>query len=307
MFATELMSHEIIAQFSWQEVVEYPDFVIDALGGKTRRAYLAKFNWPISRPDQYSFLDVFKPGINEEIYEWLDVLESVLHAHDRFTMIELGCGYGRWLVYAALALQQRGALQPRLIGVEAEPRHFRWAHTHFHDNHLPPAHWQLIPAAVGPHDGTAKFYVGSSDCWYGQCIAPEYEKQTNLLERGLRFLFGHQSRPMDTIARVQMISLDSILKTCPTVDLIDMDIQGAEYSVLAAAANRLDRQVYKVHVATHSREIEADLRTLFTSLQWMNVNDYPGGQVNETRFGKSYCEEGMQTWLNVKLRSSDHH
>jgi hypothetical protein len=155
---------------------------------------------------------------------------------------------------------------------------------------------------VGPRDGVARFYVGSADCWYGQSIAPETEPPTGLLTKCLRFLMRRQSRPMDTVANVPMLSLESILRRCQSVDLIDMDIQGAEFNVLSAAAKPLDRQVCKVHIATHSREIEADLRDLFTRMKWHNVNDLPGGQVNETRFGPSRCEEGVQTWVNGKLR-----
>lgn len=303
MLDTDLMSQEVLSHFSWREVVEYPEFVVDALDGTTRKEYLARFKWSDERADRYSLHDVFRPGINEEIFEWLDLLEAVVHAQDTFTMIDLGCGYGRWLVYAALALRQRGDVTPHLIGVEAEPQHYRWARRHLRENQLASSQYELIPAAVGPRDGIANFYVGSADSWYGQCIAPEYEGRTSLLKKGLRFLLGYDPKPMDTVSRVRMISLDSILMRCPIVDLIDMDIQGAEYGVLSAAAARLDRQVRKVHIATHSRQVEEDLRDLFTRLQWQNLNDLPGGEVHETRFGKSYCEEGLQTWLNVRIRS----
>ena len=51
-------------------------------------------------------------------------------------MIELGAGYGRWLVRAATALQQVKDLPFQLIGVEAEPQHFKWLLQHFKDNGL---------------------------------------------------------------------------------------------------------------------------------------------------------------------------
>ena len=38
------------------------------------------------------------PDFCEEYFEWIDVLESVLAADQQFVMIELGAGYGRWLV-----------------------------------------------------------------------------------------------------------------------------------------------------------------------------------------------------------------
>jgi hypothetical protein len=48
------------------------------------------------------------PKANEEIFEWLALLEAVLKSGDTFTMIEAGAGYGRWLVSAACALRSLG-------------------------------------------------------------------------------------------------------------------------------------------------------------------------------------------------------
>ena len=36
------------------------------------------------------------PPIDEEYFEWVDLLESVRDARGAYTMMELGAGYGRW-------------------------------------------------------------------------------------------------------------------------------------------------------------------------------------------------------------------
>ena len=66
------------------------------------------------------------------------MLESVLEADDGFTMVELGAGWGRWLVDAWSVLKQIGKTDKRLllVGVEAEPTHFEWMKQHFADNGL---------------------------------------------------------------------------------------------------------------------------------------------------------------------------
>ncbi len=64
-------------------------------------------------------------------------------------MVDLGAGFGRWLVKGATAVRQcHGDLPIRLIGVEAEPTHFEWLKQHFNDNGLDPAQHELIEAAV---------------------------------------------------------------------------------------------------------------------------------------------------------------
>src|ERR1700740_3178360 len=56
------------------------------------------------------------PKLGEEYFEWIDVLETVVAATEFFTMIELGAGYGRWLVRAALAVKRyHGNLPIKLI------------------------------------------------------------------------------------------------------------------------------------------------------------------------------------------------
>ena len=40
------------------------------------------------------------PEFSEEYFEWIDFLAAVKTARDRFVMMELGAGYGRWLMRA---------------------------------------------------------------------------------------------------------------------------------------------------------------------------------------------------------------
>jgi hypothetical protein len=59
------------------------------------------------------------------------VFDALLEARKTFTMVELGAGWGRWLVSAACAARvQQLHLELRLVGVEAQPEHFRWMRKH---------------------------------------------------------------------------------------------------------------------------------------------------------------------------------
>ena len=68
-----------------------------------------------------------QPGLNEGLFEWMSMLQAVLRAGDRFIMLELGAGFGRWGIFAALAAKAVGIPDIRVRLIEAEPQHARWA------------------------------------------------------------------------------------------------------------------------------------------------------------------------------------
>lgn len=290
-----LEHQDVLSRFRWREVSLDGNFVVDGLGGRTRRRVYAGRDW--SR----TFPDLFRPGPNDSLFEWIEVLDAVFHAQRQFTMIELGCGFARWIVTASIALRQRNDLPSTFIGVEAEPSHFRWAKRHIRDNGLDLAHVNLIQAAVGPADGVASFFTGSADAWYGQSLA-EGAPPTRKWKRLQRRLLRRPSELMDTVSRVNVISLDRILDPLDHVDLIHADVQGAELAVFAAAARQVHAKVARVHIGTHSEQIEAGLRELFGRLGWRNRNDYSLGRSHETPYGQiDFRSDGVQTWLNPRF------
>ena len=48
-------------------------------------------------------------------------------------MIELGAGWGKWIVSGAVAARRCG-IDSLVIGVEAEPEHYKWMREHLVDN-----------------------------------------------------------------------------------------------------------------------------------------------------------------------------
>src|SRR5262249_3915070 len=118
------------------------------------------------------YVHTSRPAFDEEYIEWLAVTEAVASARGRFVMIELGAGWGRWLLNAAAPARRRADLILQLIGIEAEPRHYRWLLKHFRRNGLRPCDHDLIRVAItgraGP--GPVPFYVGRAVDWWGQCL-----------------------------------------------------------------------------------------------------------------------------------------
>ena len=85
------------------------------------------------------------------------------------------------------------------------------------------------------------------------------------------------------------------------VDLIDLDVQGAEADVLTAAERELDAKVKRVHIGTHSVDNEERCRELFGRLGWEKRNDYGSFTEADTPYGRISFQDGVQTWINRAL------
>jgi hypothetical protein len=113
---------EVLAHFPpWTGEGE-PGVWFDFLGVKTRCKY---------RPDAYAVLSgkvEGPPGTERaaihETAEWSGTLRSILEARGRgsLVVVELGAGWGPWLVGAAKAAERVGIRNVHLAGVEREPR-----------------------------------------------------------------------------------------------------------------------------------------------------------------------------------------
>ena len=212
------------------------------------------------------------------------MLETVIAATGSFTMIELGAGYGRWLARSALAVKRyHGDLPIKLIGVEAEPTHFQWLRVHLRDNGIDPDEHELVEAAVDAEEGEVLFYVGNPGKWYGQAIA----ESTNAAS--------------ESIKKVRAVSLSGILRRHDSVDLVDLDVQGAELIVLKGAIAALNEKVKRVHIGTHNQDIELGRRTLFREHGWHKLNDYTCQSTELTPWGQISFGDGVQTWMNPRL------
>jgi FkbM family methyltransferase len=290
-----LPHHPIFEKFNrWQGNVD-PEYWANFLGVMTRKGFVSWGN----RPAVNQFVSAPLPAFSEEYFEWIDVLEAVVQAKEHFTMIELGAGYGRWLVNAVAALKSVNDLPYTLIGVEPEPTHFKWMQLHFRDNGVDLSRAQLIQAAVAAKEGTVWFYVGRPAEWYGQAIASAIDGSS--LYKFIARLTRKATASNEQVRKVTAVRLDKLLHPLASVDLIDLDVQGAELDVLTAARDQLARKVRRVHIGTHSAEIEEGLRVLFNDLGWENLNDYGIGRECDTPYGSIKFGDGVQSWVNRKL------
>lgn len=262
--------HEIFSSFQrWSGCVP-AGFDVDFLGSKHRTAYVT-----MSQPQpQERDATPEHPPFDEEYFEWIDLLEAAAFAKNRFTMLELGAGFGRWTARAAAAAEQL-RLRYFLVAVEAEPTHFEWLVQNLQDNGVKPEYCRLIHGAVTGKDGSVGFHVGDPANNYGQSIGGSTE--------------------------IQAISLQTLLLPLNFIDLIDLDIQGVELEVLAAATTPLDQKVKRVHVETHSAQVHVGIHELFRTLGWRLHFLFQGASADKTPWGLIDFQGGTQSWLNPRL------
>lgn len=281
------------------------DFAVDYIGARTRPEFLP---YTVNRQSAEVYAQL--PGFDEEYFEWIDVLESVKNAHDHYTMVELGAGYGRWAVRAALAA--RYCDLPFSIGLaEAEPKHVEWIAQHLQDNFISAEQARVHAVAVSDSDGTALFYVGMPEDfnestarkWYGQSLAHGYERPEL---HGVADYEGHKVIEMQSkwkTVEVQKQDIRTILAQYNTIDLLDLDVQGEESRIIQAGIEQLTKQVKRLHIGTHGRDIEGELRKTLKQHRWQLVHDYPCFSTTRTQYGKISFNDGVQSWVNPHLAS----
>jgi len=278
-------------------------FNVDFIGAKSRCEFIAGATSQAAAEVRTQY-----PPIDDEYFEWVDVLQSVVSAKGIYTMIELGAGYGRWAVRASCALRQYRGGRFHLIAVEPEPTHFRWLQRHFLDNGIEPSEHTLVQGVVCDKKGLIRLYVGmpwegkdQPDEWYGQEIAGQYEATSKKYRQayGGFDLLEHPSGWKSI--EVQSVELGGLIENIETVHLIDLDVQGQELNVIASAIEEINRKVVRLHIGTHSQEIEVGLRDLLARNGWQSNADYACGSTNETPWGPVNFGDGVQSWLNPGL------
>ena len=288
-----------------------PGYFIEFGGAITRNAWVDRPAAPAS--DIATECEApATPEFGEEYFEWTDLLEAIEGAtRGSFVIVELGAGHGRWSVRGLLGARAAG-LSGHCVAVEADPTHARWLRQHFLDNDVRPDDHELVWAAIGPEAGFVPFRTGTTSAHYGQYVSKRtnatYPTVSERRRLRARAVLGRPPRSSDEAREsmwVPCLSLPELLAPYPVVDLLDTDIQGAELGVLAAAMHSLNTRVRRVHVGTHSAEIEQGLRQLFTAHGWHCLHDYPGQSVTATPYGPIRFIDGVQSWSNPGMGGAE--
>lgn len=289
---------DIFSEFQDLRRIAPMHFEVNFLGGLTRSDFRA-----------IRTADADPPRQSEEYFQWASILEAAKAAGDCFTFVELGAGYGGWSANAALAARRLGK-KYRLLMVEAEPQHLAWIPQNMADNDICEKNYKIMPYAVG-ESGVIPFYIqgpselGASNAhdWYGQsAVHREYREQ---LTPSDQTYFG---RPVKNLSNgfnsieVESRPLVGMIEHLDHIDLIDMDIQGAEAEVVEDAIDVLDGKAKRMHIETHTPEVEDRLRAVLAKHGWRILWDFPCATDNvPTPFGPVNFLGGLIDCVNPRL------
>jgi FkbM family methyltransferase len=279
--------HPIFDRFAAVESMASGQHVYDLLGGRTRVAFSRGLTG--HAPAEGTAVPGRMPSKNEHYFDWIAVLTAVERAAAAgagvFRMAELGAGWAPWLVRAALAARQRPAIaRLQLMAVEADPTHFGWIAEHFRDNGLDPAAHRVVFGAASDAPGPLRF--------------PRIEDPAETYGASLRFATGDKP----TI-EVPAVSLEAVLAGFDgPVDLMHVDIQGAEYDILPGAMGRLRQAVKSIMVGTHiSTEKHEGLIADFRAAGWRPVFEFARGATSQTPVGPVPFGDGFLLYDNPDL------
>jgi FkbM family methyltransferase len=307
---------KLIRSFARHEGAGAPGFVTNFLGAKTRLAYFAGIDHLSGVVEDYPCPNNF----HATALEWAGVLRAVVEAeHGKFTAVELGAGWGPWLVSAALAARQKGIAQVRLLGVEGSVKHAEFMHEHFRDNGVDPGQHNLLHGVVGTYDGVAHFPVipDSAANWGAGAtyrtrlsVAPQpqrgwarrWGRPVMRLLRGMKARMLRRPRAADSAGteKVPCFSLPTLLESYDRVDVIHIDIQGAEYDVVAGARRVLLAKAKRLVIGTHGRLIEERLMDELASQGWRLESEEACyfGQAEDHMY---LWGDGCQIWRNRRM------
>ena len=134
----------LLDEFHDPTVKPLAGFIVDFIGGRTRTDFL----WNEVRDRDGTVMGPPIPADLFETIEWIGLLKSITDARARrgrnFAAMELGAGWGPWLVHAANAARRVGIVDFHFCGVEADPGRFEMMKQHFRDNNLEPVEHDLV-------------------------------------------------------------------------------------------------------------------------------------------------------------------
>jgi len=247
---------------------------------------------------------------DEEYFEWIDLLMSIKDSRDgNYHFVELGSGFGRWGVRAAVNARFNEKIKKIFVEfAEAEPNHVKMNLEHCKINNI--NNFKLYNGLVSDHDGEDLFYINQPNAniedisikWWGQAKVHDSEKITKELKT-------YQNRIVYLLASgyqaisVRTYDIEEISNSWKLVDLVDMDVQGEEFLILDRSIKNFNNKVKRIHIGTHSNDIEKKIFKLLKDNKWINVRNYPCSKVNKTIFfGRGIkFGDGVQSWINPRF------
>lgn len=224
-----------------------------------------------------------------DMAEWAAAIRSIDLAKDRYTMIELGCGWGCWMVNTGFLAKKRG-LKIKVLGVEGDPKHVAFAHEVMKLNNIRTDEYSVIRGIAAAHSGTALFPSRKRDeeRWGS---APKFGVSREESDAAVA------SGDYDSL---DMISLADVIGTRKLIDLIHIDIQGGEGDLIDDTVELLTDKVGYLLIGTHSRMLEGRIMDTLLAAGWVLEIERPAIFTLVNGHPETTCD-GVQGWRNPKF------
>ena len=189
------------------------EFYVDSFGLRIRK----EFEVPINEHSMSSGRWRNDVGLGalggEDFYEWNFLLDAIKTSGPSFRMVELGCGYGRWLGIAWTTIR-RLLTDPNkdieLLGVEPSPGRKSFFEQYMQDNGLafdPKTQVYFAPVGVHRAAGLGGMEESEPAKGYGRSV-------------------------VSGDIKVNVLPLSRIVFFKGVVDYLSMDVQGAELEAI---------------------------------------------------------------------------
>ena len=202
-------------------------------------------------------------GFHAEAPEYIAIADSVKRADSRYCIAELGAAWGPWVGLGGVMARNRGVKEIELIGVEALPARFELLRRHLAVNSLRPDDGdETTLGGVTCRLMAGAATVTRTEVWFPDVPVTDLGSAISDSDAGKDYR-GKRVRNL----RVEGYPLTEILRDS-RVDLLHVDVQGAELDLVRTNLDLLAGQVSGMMIATHSRVIEGALIELLYENGW---------------------------------------
>lgn len=228
----------------------------------------------------------------------LSLLADIKNKHVNF--FELGAGWGRICLEVAGVIDHKVIpLTPvgyRCLAIEGEPVHYGWAKEHFEFNHINAA---AVHGAVSDKNGKCWFNIsGLPDTQYGQPINPLFGTFKLPSVGGIWNIIRRRA------IQIPIFTVDRLIKKYQFdhVDIVQMDVQGAEYKVVRGASESIRKNLIDYFfIGTHDRKLNDSLRDRLTPNFDLIVDVYPDSVSTVDGFPPIKSHDGCQIYKRKNL------
>ncbi len=294
---TTLDWRPLLERYQQTHLPARPGYITNFLGVMTCVTYLADVR---EQPGHIESLPV-NGNFHCSLSEWIACLRGVELAGDEFVVVELGAGWGPWMVNLSRAARMRGIQQTLAIGCEADTTHCEYLDRHLSENHLT-QHARIYRGAIGLEPGYTVFPIpeDAANDWAMRPIFCASEQEAQAIVDDPQSYRDHRGITFRRFHGVPCYSLAQILEGVPLVDVLHIDIQGTEFELVRHNLERLKRQVRYLVIGTHSRTIEGALIETLRGEGWILEVEEPC-QFDIRHPTHTVKIDGTQGWHNPTL------